>query len=328
VVGRSLLPASTTRRRRLVVGTAFVLLTAAASILVARKLTHASWPLDNAHPLLVAAAAVAYLVSFLFRARGWHRLFPPGECPGQAGCLASVGAAAAGGAVLPFRLDYLIKIGTLRRLGRVRIGFEAIVLSIISLGMIDAIAMLPLSISATATSGSTLRGPLLVVVLFGIGCCTLFVVGGRVVRLPLLRRSLRLRRISEHVGHHTATGGRRDAIVAWFYLFACWSTRAFGSAALLSALGLSFSPTTALSVICLGAAASVIPITSGGAVVNAGAAVGILLVLGVGKNIAINFSLASGLLLVLSAVAAALLGFLASMTISAMARRSLAPGRA
>ena len=65
--------------------------------------------------------------------------------------------------------------------------------------------------------------------------------------------------------------------MAWFYLFACWSTRAFGSAALLSALGLSFSPEAALAVICLGAAAGVIPITSGGAVVNAGAAAAILL---------------------------------------------------
>ena len=52
------------------------------------------------------------------------------------------------------RLDYVVKVGTLRKLGGIRIGFEAIVLSIISLGMIDAIAMLPLSISATATSGS------------------------------------------------------------------------------------------------------------------------------------------------------------------------------
>jgi hypothetical protein len=50
-------------------------------------------------------------------------------------------------------------------------------------------------------------------------------------------------------------------------------------------------------VICLGAAAGVIPITSGGAVVNAGASAAILLALGVGKDIAINFSLASGLLL-------------------------------
>jgi hypothetical protein len=313
-------------RGRLVAGLAFALVTVAAAIVVGRRLTHASWPLEDAQPALVAAAALSYLASYFFRARGWHRLFPREECPDQAGCLASVGAAAASGAVLPFRLDYLIKVGMLRELGGIRIGLEAIVLSIVSLGMIDAIAMLPLSISATATSGSALRGPLLIVVVFGVGCCTLLVVGGRLIRLPLLRRSRRLRRISEHVARHTTTHGRRDATAAWFYLFACWSTRAFGSAALLTALGLSFSPTTALSVICLAAAAGVIPITSGGAVVGAGATAGILLALGVGKEIAINFSLASGLLLVVSAIVAALLGVLASLAIRAMARYNLSRG--
>src|SRR5206468_6228704 len=184
-----------------------------------RRLTHSSWPLEDVRPLLAAAAGFAYLASFVFRARGWHRLFPAEQCPDQACCLASVGAAAASGAVLPFRLDYLVKVGMLRKLGGIRVGLEAIVLSIISLGMIDAIAMLPLSISATATSGSALRGPLLIVVVFGIGCSTLLVVGGRLVRLPLLRRSRRLHTISEHVARHTTTSGRRDATAAWFYLF-------------------------------------------------------------------------------------------------------------
>ena len=311
---------------RLVASLAFALLTVAAAILVGRRLTHASWPLDHAQPALAAAAALSYLASYLFRARGWHRLFPPDECPDQARCLASVGAAAASGAVLPFRLDYLIKVGMLRKLGGIRVGFEAIALSIVSLGMIDAIAMLPLSISATATSGSVLRGPLLIVVVFGVGCCALLVVGGRLIRLPLLRRSRRLRTISEHVAQHTTTRGRRNATVAWFYLFACWSTRAFGSAALLAALGLSFSPTIALSVICLAAAAGVIPITSGGVVVGAGATAGILLTLGVGKDIAINFSLASGLLLVGSAIVAALAGVLASLALRAVAQRNLTRG--
>jgi hypothetical protein len=322
---RQLFPRVATRRRhRIIAGVGFTLLTIAASVLIGRRLTHSSWPLDHASPLLVAVTALSYLASFLFRARGWHRLFPPEECPDQARCLASVGAAAASGAVLPFRLDYVVKVGTLRKLGGIRIGFQAIVLSIISLGMIDGIAMLPLSISATATSGSALRGPLLIVVVFGIACSTLLVVGGRVVQLPLLRRSRRLRTLSEHVARHTTRRGRRDAIVAWFYLFACWSTRAFGSAALLTAMGLSFSPKTALTVICLGAAAGVIPITSGGAVVNAGAAAAILLALGVGKDIAINFSLASGLLLVMSALTAAVFGVLASLAISTLARRNLA----
>jgi hypothetical protein len=313
-------------RRRLIVSVGFAALTVVASILVGRRLTNSSWPLDHVEPWLAAAAALAYLGSFFFRARAWHRLFPADECPGQARCLASVGAAAASGAVLPFRLDYLIKVGVLRRLGGIRVGLGAIALSIVSLGMIDAIAMLPLSISATLTTNSVLRGPLLVVVAFGICCSTLLVVGRRLASVRLLCRSRGLRALGDHVSLHTSPAGRRDAIVAWFYLFACWSTRAFGSAALLTALGLSFSPTTALAVICLAAAASVIPITSGGVAVGAGATAGILLALGVGKEIAINFSLASGLLLVASALAAAFMGVLASPATRAVARRNLAAG--
>jgi len=223
--------------------------------------------------------------------------------------------------VLPFRLDYLIKIGVLRKLGGIRVGLSAIALSIVSLGMIDAIAMLPLSISATLTTNSVLRGPLVVVVAFGIGCSTLLVVGRRLASVRLLGRSRGLRVLGDHVALHTSPGGRRDAIAAWFYLFACWSARAFGSAALLSALGLSFSPQIALTVICLGAAAGIIPITSGGAVVNAGAAAAILLALGVAKDVAIDFSLASGLLLVISAVAASLCGVLATMAMRLTAPR-------
>jgi Lysylphosphatidylglycerol synthase TM region len=310
--------------RRFLVGAVFAVLTIAVSLLLARKLTSSSWPLAHVEPLLAAAAALAYLVSFVARARAWHRLFPRNECPDQAGCLASVGAASASGVVLPFRLDYVVKVGVLRRLGGIKIGLGAIALSIVSLGMIDAIAMLPLSISATATTNSILRGPLLIVVAFGIACSTLFVVSGRLTRVPAFSRSRRLRTLGEHVARHTSSGGRRDAVVAWFYLFACWSARAFGSAALLSALGLSFSPEAALAVICLSAAAGVIPITSGGAIVNAGAAAGILLALGVGKDIAINFSLASGMLLVIAAIVAALGGVLTSLAMKTMRRTTVA----
>ena len=58
---RRLLPrASTRRRNRLIAGTAFTLLTIAASVLIGRRLTHSSWPLDHAQPLLVVAAALLY----------------------------------------------------------------------------------------------------------------------------------------------------------------------------------------------------------------------------------------------------------------------------
>jgi uncharacterized membrane protein YbhN (UPF0104 family) len=309
------------QRRRLVAGVAFALVTVAACLLVGRRLTDSSWPLAHARVVLVAVAALCYFVSFVLRARGWHRLFPRNQQPDQARCLASVGAAAASGAVLPFRLDYLIKIGTLRRLGGIRIGLEAIALSIVSLGMVDAVAMLPLSISATATSSSSLRGPLLIVVVFGIGCCALFVASAQLVRLPLLRRSRHLRTASVHISEHMTRRGRRSAVVAGLYLFGCWTTRAVGSALLLSALGLSFSPTIALAVLCLSAAAGVVPVTAGGAVANVGATAAILLALGVGKDVAINFSLASGLLIVTSATAAALAGLVLSLATRALARR-------
>jgi uncharacterized membrane protein YbhN (UPF0104 family) len=215
---------------------------------------------------------------------------------------------------------YLVKIGTLRRLGGIRLSLEAIALSIVSLGMVDAIAMLPLSISATATSSADLRGPLIIVVAFGLGCCLLLLASARLVRLPLLSRSRRLRTVSDHVSAHRTTRGRRSATIAALYLLGCWTARAFGSAVLLSALGFHFSPTTALCVLCLSAAAGVVPITAGGLVVSVGATAGILLALGVGKDIAINFSLASGLLLTTSASAAALCGTVLSLTTVALAR--------
>ena len=309
------------RRRRLVAGGLFAVITTAGCVLVGQRLTHSSWPLAHARALFVVEAALCYFSSFVLRARGWRRLFPREQQPDQARCLASVGAAAASGVVLPFRLDYLIKVGMLRRLGGIRIGFEAIALSIVSLGMVDAVAMLPLSISATVTSSAGFRGPLLIVVAFGVACFTLLVASTQLVRLPFLRRSRRLRSVSDHISAHRTRGGRRNAIVAGVYLLACWTTRAVGSALLLSALGFGFSPTIALVVLCLSAAAGVIPITAGGAVANVGATAGILLALGVGKDLAINFSLASGLLLVTSASAAALSGVGLSLAARALAAR-------
>ena len=314
-----------TRHRRWVAAIVFSAVTLLACVLLGRKLTGSSWPLAHARVLLVAAAALCYFVSFVVRARGWRRLFPPNECPGQARCLASVGAAAASGVVLPFRLDYLIKIGTLRRLGGIRISLEAIALSIISLGIVDAVAMLPLSISATATTSSGLRGPLLVVVAFGAGCCILLLTSARLVRLPLLRRSRHLRTVAGHVSAHKAAAGRGSASIAGLYLLGCWTARALGSTLLLSALGLRFSPTTALCVLCLSAAAGVVPITAGGLAVNVGATAAILLALGVGKDMAINFSLASGLLITGSAAVAALAGAALSVATLALARRRAAP---
>src|SRR5206468_10420667 len=91
------------------------------------------------------------------------------------------------------------------------------------------------------------------------------------------------------------------------------TARALGSTLLLAALGVGFSPTRALVVLCLAAAASLIPIASGGAIANVSATAAVLLTLGVHKEQAINFGLASGILLCSTAATAAIVGVAASV---------------
>src|SRR6266700_1737627 len=117
-------------RIRLIVGFAFVGVTLAACALLGKRFTHTSWPLQRAHMDLVGAAVACYFASYVFRALGWQKLFPASARPDRARCLAACGAAAASGVVLPLRLDYLVKISTLRRLGGVRLGLDTVGLSI------------------------------------------------------------------------------------------------------------------------------------------------------------------------------------------------------
>jgi len=255
-------------RWRFLGGLAFSVFSLGACFLVARHLSDASWPLDGGHMPLVLLAGGLYLASFGFRAFGWHELFPSHERPDRARCLASCGAAAASGVVLPFRLDYVVKIVTLRRLGGVTLGLETIAVSIVTLGMIDAVAMLPLALAALATSGALLRAPLVVVVLFCVGCLGIIVLGQRVQRLPLVGRWERLHKVYRRVADSTRFS--RPTLIAGVLLLGCWTSRALGSTFLLSALGVPFSPTLALAVMCLSAATAILPITAGGAVAGMG----------------------------------------------------------
>ena len=253
------------------------------------------------------------------------------ERPDRARCLAACGASAASGAVLPFRLDYVVKIGTLRRMRGVKLGLEAIALSIISLGLVDSIAFLPLSISATATSSSSFRIPLMLVVLFGVGACGLLVGGRHLVRLPFIARRARLAKIAERVaGHPAGTRASRSprgsscsaaGRPARSAARCCWRRSASASRRQI-----------ALVVLCLAAAAALIPIASGGAIANVSATAAVLLALGVHKEQAINFGLASGMLLCLTASVAAIVGVATSLAYgrfnrSARPRHGVAPRR-
>jgi uncharacterized membrane protein YbhN (UPF0104 family) len=309
---------------KIVGGVAFCVLAVMVAVLAGRRLTSTSWPLQEANVILVLGASAAYLTSFVFRALGWQRLFP-GERPDRSRCLAACGAAAASGVVLPFRLDYVVKISTLRRLGGVRLGLDTVGLSIVTLGLVDAVAMLPLALGAIGTSGAIFRAPLVVVILFCLGCIVVLALGPRLVLLPLVHRSLRLERIFRRVGDHA--GLSRSTFAAAAFLFGCWTTRALGSALLLSALGVGSGSSVrlALVILCMAAAASILPITAGGAIVGIGATSGVLLALGVTRQAAINFSLASGMLLTISALIAAAIGVGGSLVLTLQRRH---PGSA
>jgi len=309
------------QRWRVFGGLGLTLGSLAACVLLARHLTDASWPLDGARVFPVFLAGGLYLASFGFRAFGWRQLFPCPERPDGARCLASCGAAAASGVVLPFRLDYVVKIFTLRRLGGVTLGLKTIGVSIVALGMVDAVAMLPLATYGLAASGPVLRAPMVVVVLFCIGCLAILVLGQRLARLPLVGRSDRLHAVYRSVAESTRFS--RPTLVAGLLLLGCWTSRALGSAFLLSSLGVGFSPTVALVVMCVSAATAILPITAGGAVAGMGTAAGVLFALGVSKNVALNFSLASGLLLTSAALTAAALGLCGSLLLTLRARRAL-----
>jgi Lysylphosphatidylglycerol synthase TM region len=306
-------------RWRFVGGLAFSLFSLGACVLVARHLSDASWPLQGGNVPLVLLAGGLYVASFGFRAFGWHELFPSHERPDRARCLAACGTAAASGVVLPFRLDYVVKIFTLRRLGGVTLGLETIAVSIVALGMIDAVAMLPLAVAALATSGALLRAPLIVVVLFCVGCLGILILGQRVPRLPLVGRWDRLHNVYRRVADSTEFS--RPTLIAGVLLLGCWTSRALGSTFLLNALGVPFSPTLALAVVCLSAATAILPITAGGAVAGMGTTAGVLYALDVSKGVAVNFSLASGLLLTGAALIAAAFGLAGSLLLTFRARR-------
>jgi hypothetical protein len=290
-------------------------------VLAAQRISGSPWPLEGTDFRLVVLAAASLFVGFLGRSVGWRLLFPAADRPNASRVVASVGAAAASGQVLPFRLDYAVKVTTLRRLGGKVLSFEAIAVSILALGVVDAVALLPLSIGAAAmTEESSFRAPLALVALFGVAATAFMLGHRRLLALPFLRRSRRLSSLGARLTVGLAC--RRSAAAAWLFLLGCWSTKAVGYALLLAAVGVGFSLELAIVLIVLSAAAAVIPLTSLGAVAHVGAGAAILIALGVEKGAAVDFSLAASMLTAAAAIGAALVGVAWAVAGPASARLS------
>lgn len=118
---------------------------AVALVLAVRHFVASGWPLDGGHPLLVATVGALFVVAYALKALGWGRLFAPRERPPPLALAAAGGGASIMGLALPGRLDEAIRIAIVRRYPACPAGVTTLCLSLFTLGLLDAVALSPLS---------------------------------------------------------------------------------------------------------------------------------------------------------------------------------------
>jgi hypothetical protein len=286
------------QRRRLVrrLSGAVGMVLALAGFFALYRLANQGWPLAEANLRLLGGALALAVTSLVIRVAAWQRLFPRSDRPALPACLGSAAVAGISSAVVPCKLDYGIKIWLLRRLSGGRVAIEAGVVSICVLGLVDAVALVPpAGISAVTSSSVAIRGPLLVVALFGIGCGFCVAASRRLHGFPLVRRSRKLRGIADRLATRVATA-RENALAVLLLSCSLW-VRALALLLLLHALGIGCSLTAALVFICLTAGSAFVPIPSFGLGAGTAALGGI----GIGVHEAARFALATSMLSLLAA---------------------------
>jgi uncharacterized membrane protein YbhN (UPF0104 family) len=281
-------------RGRLLVNLLSGLLAVAAAVLAARHFAETGWPLAHADLGLLAAATGFFLLSYLFKVYGWHRLFAPDDRPQRLALAAAGGAATVGGAALPGRFDDVVRVAVVRRFSSVEC-IPTVCFSLFMLGLIDTAALMPLASSAAATSDSSVgvRAAMAVVAAAGLAAAIL------VVAIPRLAASGRLIRfrLARWVGARVISP--REAWKAWVFVLASWMARAIGLFFLLGALGVSLSFPLAIAFLVAAAASSALPIAPAGAATQAGAGAAILIASGVGTSEAVAFAIAAQAVLIM-----------------------------
>src|SRR4029079_6513525 len=100
-----------------------------------------------------------FLLSYAFKAFGWHRLFAPAQRPHKMALAAAGCAAAVGCAAPPRRVDDVLRVGVVRRFGASDSCVGTVCLSLFMLGLIDTAALMPPASSAAACTETPARGP-------------------------------------------------------------------------------------------------------------------------------------------------------------------------
>jgi uncharacterized membrane protein YbhN (UPF0104 family) len=292
----------------------------ALAFLAVRHFATTSWPLANGRPSVLAAAGVLLLVAQALKAYGWGRLFAPAERPGPLALAAGNGGAAVIGLVLPGRFDDAARVAVVRRYPGCPAGIRVLCLSLVMLGLIDAVALAPLALAAAAfpTAGIGVRIGLGLVAVAGIAAAALILA---LPRLAGCERSLRFR-----VGRWLSprTTSRRRASEAWVLVSACWVVRAFAVLLVLDTLGIGLSFPLALLLLNAGAAAAALPIGPAGAATQVGGGAAALIAAGVGTSTALNVTVSFAALGVFSGAAILIVAFLWRVGVSLMPARARA----
>jgi hypothetical protein len=312
---------SRSQRGRLAVAFAFAIVTTAILAVAGRSLVDSGWPLAHGNPGLVAAAGLLFVLAYGFKAYGWRRLFRANERPGPLALAAAGGGASIMGVALPGRFDEVVRIAIVRRYPGCPVSVRGICLSLVTLGLIDAVALSPFAIAAAAFPGNSfaVRTGFAVLGIGGVGAAAVVLL---FPRLSAHARLARFRLVGWLVPRLTPW---REATRAWGLVLASWVIRAIAVFLLLGTFGIGFSFPLAIMFICAGAASAAFPIGPAGAATQVTAGTLLLVVSGVEAPRALPFALAAQALLVFSGAAI----FLAAVAWrSSLHAWSFRPGRA
>jgi len=288
-VGRS-------KRGRLAVSLGFAVITTAVLAVVGRSLVHSGWPLAHGNPALVTAAGLLFALAYGFKAYGWRWLFRKTERPGPLALAAAGGGASLMGLALPGRFDEMVRIAIVRRYPGCPVGIRGLCLSLVTLGLLDTVALAPFAIAAAAFPGNppAVRAGFIVVGLGGFGAAAVILL---LPRVSAATRLARFRIVSWLAPRATPW---REATRAWGLVVTSWLVRVAAILLLLTTFGIGLSVPLAIMFICAGAASAAIPIGPAGAATQVAAGTTLLVVSGVDAPKALGFALAAQALLIFS----------------------------
>jgi hypothetical protein len=288
-VGRS-------KRGRLAISLGFAIVTTAVLAVVARSLVHSGWPLAHGNPALVVVTGLLFALAYGFKAYGWRWLFRKTERPGPLALAAAGGGASLMGIALPGRFDEAVRIAIVRRYPGCPVGVRGLCLSLVTLGLIDTVALAPFALAAAGFPGNppAVRAGFIVVGLGGIGAAAVILL---LPRVSAATRLARFRIVSWLAPRATPW---RQAARAWGLVLTSWLIRVAAIFLLLATFGIGLSVPLAVMFICAGAASAAIPIGPAGAATQVAAGTTLLVVSGVDAPKALGFALAAQALLIFS----------------------------